>query len=162
MNFKVEEKDHNCIFTFSREKMLFFSALLFLTDSKYPLCSFFIEKIFFLFIPTSFPLWRPHTQGSNTSFLNAMGPRRLSLLIVEGSGCRHRAYSPAPPNLHVYNCYQNCCGKIYNFFIKHYYTLCECFINQSEAGLTFLNFPQTFKTITKSKRNPEFPSWRSG
>lgn len=103
-------KDHNCIFTFSREKMLFFSALLFLTDSKYPLCSFFIEKIFFLFIPTSFPLWRPHKE--NTSFLNAMGPRRLSLLIVEGSGCRHRAYSPAPPNLHVYNCYQNCCGKI--------------------------------------------------
>ena len=151
---KWNKKTTTIYLLLSKRKMLFFLTFLFLTCSKYPFCSFFSQRRFFFFDLTSFPLWLPKTQGSNTSFLNAGGPRQLFLLIGEEPQYWQRAYLPLLPTFIFMTAVKTVVltHKISSLGIIM--PLCECFMNQYEAGLTCLNFPQTFKnTNHKAKRN---------
>lgn len=138
---KWNKKTTTIYLLLSRENAIFLT-FLFLTCSKYPFCSFYLEDFFF-FDLTSFPLWLPKTQGSNTSFLNAMCPRQLFLLIGEEPQYCQRAYIPLLPTFMFMTAVKTVVLTQKISSLSIIIQFCECFMNQYEAGLTCLN--QTFK-----------------
>ena len=83
-----------------------------------------------------------------------MSPRQLLLLTGEEPQYCQRAYLPLLPTFMFMTAVKTVVLTQKISSLSIIIQFCECFMNQYEAGLTCLNFPQTSKnTNLKAKRN---------